>query len=343
MAKYSLFILILMLLYSCSTEVDITGKAEHKPVIYAIVDANAKTQLFKIHRTFLADGNIYNYTTIPDSIFYPYKFRVKLQELNANGQILQEYPADTVHIFTQGGNFFTGYHPYYRIRLTNYYQAFNGDTFWFNPNLTYKLIVLDTVTGKSYEAIGQPLSNFEISKPSSYQTYIGFTSSTSSSVDWKATPGGKIYEVKFIFDYFEISDANPQDTIKKSIEWYIGKINYTGGDPSMSIGYNGITFFDLLQKNIPVISGVKRYPGYVWLIISVADENMDLYIKASSPSNSIVQDKLSFTNISDALGIFAFRLKKTAKYKLSSTTLQEIFSNEKTKDLNFNGYFPNFQ
>lgn len=346
MQKYFLLFLgLFILLQGCSTEVDITGKADHKPVIYAVLDVTSSTQYLKIHRTFLADGNIYDYTQIQDSIFYPYLLKVTLQAIASNGSVLNEYNADTVHMYTQGGNFFTGQHPYYRLKIPVYYQIVKTDTFWFNPNYSYKLIIEDTVNERVYEATARPLQNFEVVKPSFYQASIGFLPSSSSVVEWKSTPNGRIYEAKFVFEYYEIYDAQPQDTIKKSIEWYLGSLqsSFLDGGEAMAIPYNGSTFYELLQRNIPVVNGVKRYFGYVWLVITVGNDDFATYIRASSPSNTIVQDKLTYTNISDALGLFAFRLRKNLKLKLNSQTQEELLSNPKTKDLNFYGYFPNFE
>ncbi|MCX7697183.1 MAG: hypothetical protein N2Z72_05750 [Bacteroidales bacterium] len=343
--KIILLGIIITLLESCSTEVDITGKADHKPVIYAILDVTSPTQYIKIHRTFLADGNVYHYTQLYDSIFYPYLLKVKLQSLTSGGNVLSEYYADTVHFFTSGDKFFTGQHPYYRLKIPTFYQVVKTDTFWFNPAYSYKLVVEDTVNERIYEAIAKPLQNFEVVKPSFYQTSIGFLPSTSSVIEWKSTPNGRIYEVKFIFDYFEIYNMHPQDTIAKSIEWHLGSLqsSFLNGGETMAINYNGSTFYDLLQRNIPVVNDVKRYFGHVWLVITVGNDDFATYIRASSPSNTIVQDKLTYTNISDALGLFAFRLRKTLKFKLNSQTQEEILENDKTKNLNFFGYFPNFE
>ena len=78
--------------------------------------------------------------------------------------------------------------------------------------------------------------------------------------------------------------------------------------PPWSISNSGSSFYTALKNNIPINHAVSsRLVLYVDYIFSVASDDLNTYMDASGPSNSIVQERPSFSNIFNGIGLFSSR------------------------------------
>jgi hypothetical protein len=340
MKRYILALIlpIAIVLGACSTDLDINGDRKEVTVVYGILDATSQYQYIKINRAFLGEGNALIYSQVPDSTLYPYLLTVKLEVYNSVNQKVTEYIADTVHIYKESNIFFSGYQPYYRFIIPNYNSIYGDDTMWLNSSYKYKLVIVNPVTGNICESETPMIKNFTFEKPSPYSLTISFASDIVNSIELESAVNGKLYEAKFVFTYYEIYSANPLDTIEKTNSWTIGTTiaaNTTGSE-NLVLNYNNYDFFYLLGARLEERPDVQRYPGKVKLVITVATDEMNTYIDVNQPSNSIIQEKPSYTNISNGVGLFASKFIKTASFELNNATEVELRDGQYTKDLNFN-------
>lgn len=89
-----------------------------------------------------------------------------------------------------------------------------------------------------------------------------------------------------------------------------------------------------LDANPDVIRSVPNYSVKYYFI--VAGDDLNTYIEVSQPSNSIIQEKPSFTNIENGIGLFSSRFVQVVdSINLSQRTIDELRSNPLTKDLGF--------
>jgi hypothetical protein len=325
---------------SCSTELDINGNKKDVMVVYGILDASSQYQYIKINRAFLGEGNALEYAQIPDSTLYPYLLDVKLDVLNASGNSVLTSPldVDTVNIWKDGGVFFSGLQPYYRIKMRDYSVNYSGDTTWLNPNYTYKLTISDPVTGNIYESEAPGLGNLSITTPSSWVANVTFDQDQTSSIKFSSISNGKLYDGKITIHYYEIYDSNPGDTIEKTIVWELGSIKSStiDGDEDLNINYSNWTFFDMLAANIEVRDDVTRYMGYVDFYVTVGAEDLSTYIDVNQPSNSIIQERPSFSNISNGIGLFSSKYTYSHKnIKINYETLVMLPTHSNTANLRF--------
>lgn len=329
---------------SCSTELDINGNKKEVMIVYGILDASTKTQYIKINRAFLGEGNALEYAQIPDSTLYPYLLNVTLDVLNSSGQQIRHYVADTVNIWKNGGVFFTGYQPYYRFKLDLYTTTYVGDTIWLNSSYTYKLTITDPVTGNIYESEAPGISSFILEKPSPSSTTISFSTEGTKNVEFNSVANGKLYEIKYLFHYYEVYDSNPGDTIEKVNEWTLGSATSvaTLGGENLNIPYSNWDFFYLLGQRLEARDDVTRFPGYVYISCTVGAEDLNTYIDVNQPSNSIIQERPSFSNITNGIGLFSSKFIYTKSFRLHDNTVELLKTGQYTSDLNFESYWPNF-
>ena len=87
----ALFILAILILAGCSTEVELNAPYLKTTVVMGLIDPVADTQWVKINKTFLGDGNNMDYTTIRDSSEYPEgSFVATIQQIN-DGDVVNTY------------------------------------------------------------------------------------------------------------------------------------------------------------------------------------------------------------------------------------------------------------
>jgi len=341
----ALVIVIAAAFASCSTDLDINGNKKDVMIVYGILDATTSTQYIKINRAFLGEGNALVYSQIPDSTLYPYLLDVTLDIINTgNGQVLRHYVADTVHIWKDGGVFFTGYQPYYRFNLDLYSVTFSGDTVWLNSNYTYKLTIIDPVTGNIYESEAPGISSLVLDKPSPSSSNISFAVEGTKNVEFNSVKNGKLYQVKYVFNYYEVFDSNPSDTIEKQNEWTIGyttSVSTSGGE-DLSVAYSNWDFFYLLGQRLEARDDVTRFPGYVDIFVTVGAEDLNTYIDVNQPSNSIIQERPSFSNISNGIGLFSSKFTYKYWFRLNEISIEMLQNGPYTNDLNFEPYWLNF-
>lgn len=332
-------------LASCSTDLDITGEKKEVLVAYGILDASSKTQYIKINRAFLGDGNALEYSMIPDSTLYPYLLNVSLDIINQNGAVIKHYVADTVNIYKESDNFFTGYHPYYRLVLDDYTTTYLGDTIWLNTDYTYRLTIVDPVTGNVYESEAPGMSSLSLTSPNPSIVSVSFYTESMGNIKFNSTKNGKLYEAKYMFHYYEVFDSNPTDTIEHVLEWTLGSaVSETAvGGEAMVIKFNNWDFYYQLQNKLEVRDDVTRFPGYIDLIVTCGAEDLNTYIDVNQPSNSIIQERPTFSNITNGIGLFTSKYTyRRANYKLNNQTVQLLIGGEYTSSLNFQDYWPNF-
>ena len=82
---------------------------------------------------------------------------------------------------------------------------------------------------------------------------------------------------------------------------------------------------------------VIRVPDSVEYIFTVASEELSNYIEVTNPSNTIVQEKPIYTNISNGIGIFSSRTDNTIfsprKLRLSDRTYDSLVDGTVTGNL----------
>lgn len=339
-----LFILLLIpLFFSCETDFDVNGKYEDVPVVYGILDPSTSTQYIRINRAFLGEGNAYLFAQVPDSTIYPYLLDVKVEAYNDGGNLMKTYVCDTVHLFQSSSVFYNGYMPFYRFQIPfsdATVDHFTKDTSWLNKDYIYKLKIYNPVKQKYIEAQTPLIGKPSITKPSTSSKYISFSTNNTSAVEWISALNGKRYDIAFKFHYIEVYPSHPTDSIHKSVTWNIGSIKsekLIGGE-NLSLNYSNWGLYSKIKNTVPVIDTVERYPGNIDLIFTMATDELSTYLDVNGPSAGLIQEKPLYTNLENAVGIFAARSYKRSIYKLNYQSVQVLMFGDDTKNLRFHDY-----
>jgi hypothetical protein len=325
-----LFLLLPLLLLTWSCEEDFNVNAPYKDitVIFGLIDPGEDTIFLKINKAFLGEGNVMEMAKIEDSSIYVTSLKATIEEWE-NGNFLKSYTLDTITIDNKEEGTF--YNPYQIIYYTPYEPVTSRE---------YRLKV--EVNNREITAVTNLVNDFSIKKPNAGSPFIQFKPDVVGKIEWSSAVYGKRYEVVIRIKYKELFLDSP-DTVFKYIDWAMGtqkSVNDNGGE-DMIIEYKNDAFYTFIADKIPyddaaVEANVKeRFTNNVDFIISVAAEQLNLYMEVNEPSNSIIQERPEFSNIDNGLGLLSSRYKNQRTKKIAPETIQEIKTNPLTKNLKF--------
>jgi len=335
---HSLYLLLLLFIASCSTKFDINANWQEITVVYGLLNQNETTHYIKINKAFLGEGNALYMAQVEDSSSYNNKLDVKVEEWE-NNTMTNFWYLDTTTIYNKEPGIF--YNP------NQVLYKFNASL---NENRTYKLIITNQITGKQVTSETELVHQFSIIKPS--VTKVNFTSSSAVDVLWYSTENGKRYQLNIRFNYKEVDPAFPTDTLTKYVDWLFAPIvtDNTISGKEIKSNYIGQSFYSNLYYKITTDPNynpnAQRFPDNnavsprnysIDFIVSVAADDFNTYMEVSEPSNGIVQEKPSYTNITGGIGIFSSRYNVTKHFAgLNTPSLDDsLINGHYTSSLHF--------
>lgn len=317
--KILLLSLLIFLAWSCEEDFEINAPYQDITVVYGLLDQGVDTIYLKINKAFLGDGNVMEMAKIADSSTYVNGLQAVVEEWE-NSTMVNSYQLDTITLGGKEEGIFSN--PYQII----YYAPFEPDA-----SMTYRLKI--NVNGRQVEGETELVNNFSISSPSAGTPFVKFRPGYDSDIKWESAKNGKRYEVVIRFKYKEVLFDSP-DTIYTYVDWALGtkkSVQVTGGE-DMEVTYSNDGFYNFISNEIPyedaaAEANVKnRYTNDVDFIISVAALDFNTYLEVNEPSNSIIQDRPEFTNISNGTGLFSSRFKNTRTKKMAPESVVTILT-----------------
>ncbi len=316
------------ILLSCNKDFDVNAQWKDITVVYSLLDQNEDTTFIKITKAYLGPGDAMQFAKIPDSSNYPDELDVRLEEWDGT-TLKHTFTCDTVTIHNKqaGDSIF-----YYPDQLMYFTLAS------LNENFQYKLNILNKKTGKEIKAETYLVHYFQIEKPLPYFK-IDFKPGLNNEVKWITAKTGRRYQLDIRFHYLETLKADTSQKTNKFVDWIVFndiKSLDTLGGQEVSYYYPGDGFYNCLGNKIPVNPDVIRAARYVDFIFSVAADDLNTYMEVTEPSYTIVQERPSFSNITNGIGLFSSRFNNVMdSIRLNENTLYELTVNEKTKYLGF--------
>lgn len=323
MKRISFFIIglaALLFFNGCSTEVDLNADYNSKTVVYGLLDPKADIQWIKINKTFLGDGNNLDYATIRDSSEYRWEEFSRLAvEMYIDGDYVTEFPLNDTLLSNKEINGI-----FYGPEQTVYYfqtPFVNGEA-QLNEEATYRLVI-DFVERPDVSAETNVVKTTDIGfiSPQPTSTLLMASNQAGNAVDYKTVnirfstgENIKLYDFSLKFNYTEVLNGERDTT---SIEYNLGsyKSTSTGGGMLTDYEYSGLAFFTFLGNRLEAVEGMRREIGVFDgsrtrcfdLRMSVANEDLATYIEVNSPVTGVIQERPTWSNIDNGIGLFASR------------------------------------
>lgn len=324
-------ILVLLLipgfiLHSCKKELNLNAEWKDVTIVYGVMNQLDSVHYIKVTKAFLGHGNALQYAQISDSSNYPMKLNVTLEAWSGS-TLIGSYLFDTTTIAEKDSGTF--YFP-------NQLLYINDSVL--NPEYDYKLVIVNPETQNLITAQTSLVQPFYVEKPFAFQA-ISYDPGKNSKLEWTSAAGGKRYQVIVRFFYQETSVVDPSHTEEKYLDWLIlpSKLSKLDvGGEMMEAFYSNDAFYATLASKLDVNPDVVRVARRLQYFFIVAANELNTYIEVTQPSNSIVQEKPSYSNIENGIGLFSSRfLQVIDSIQLSQRTKDEIANNPLTSDLGF--------
>ncbi len=323
--------LVIVVLGSCNNKLDLTAPYMENTIVYALLDADSTIQYVKINKAFLGNGNALVYAQVPDSTEYT---DAQLQaEVHAvkNGVTIATYALHDT-IMTHDPGIFAG--PTHKL----YY--FNTPAIPPNVPLDSSVTYRIDITAKG-NVVSAETPIVAAIKPTGaiYSQPLRLVATggaySTQQIKWNSSVNGKRYEISYRFNWDEVT---PTDTLHKSFVQPLGTFvsNSTAGNESMSADMDGEAFFrtvGLKVGNNPAVT--QRIFRGVDIIWAVSGNDLHTYLQLNSPISSIVEDRPSFTNVTNGYGLFTTRRFRELNKSLDASTVPELVQGQYTGGLLF--------
>lgn len=283
---------------SCSNEIDVIGEYQETASVYALLDPNQSMQFIKINKVFInPNASATDVAKIADSLYFD-SIRPELVEIGSGRRISLQ----RANIALKDSGVFANAPNYLYVTTERIYS-----------NYIYMLEMELPGSGKKITASTNIVSTPNILYPvTPFQRVINiqYTQANTFLVQFITPRNGKIYDAFLYFNYTEVNKADTNIKTDKTVAWKVlrsYRSNSSKGGEIVSYRVSGMLFYDNLIGNIPENPDVfRRFRTCEFLCYSANDE-LDSYIQASTPSIGIVQKQSEYSNLSSGVGIFASR------------------------------------
>lgn len=338
MKKLLIFIALSLVLFSCSTDVDLYADYKEIPVVYGLIEAKADTNYVKITRAFCgSNDNPINANEVAsdyESSNYPCKLDAFIVELKSiDGQLFtptgRKFYLDTLTIHNKKLGLF--YSPHQKLYFTSEHFNTNTET----EKYRYKLYVVkpdfDTVMAETSIVSG------DVTMGLSQVNFQAAPSSAVSSLIFSSAEEAVLYEIGMLFRYREGHVGEPLTS--KELYWSYGpkpltayeKVEHT--DNLYRLYYSVNTLFNLLEQAIGSDTvwdenhpNVVRYIDNMTVFIAAAGEDFNNYYQFLQTTQNGLSLSSDYSNIEGGAGLFTSRLFERKQVSLSSWTLYDLFN-----------------
>ena len=295
-----------MLFIACETDFDVNSQWEETTVVYGLLDASDEDNLqkIKISKAFLGNMDAYQMAQYADSInFDTANIGVMIYKWGFS-EIEDSVSLNAVPILRDGDIFNDSIVVYEFVNENSFLQK----------EYEYELVVKNNKSGNivtSRTSIISTSPSWSSFVPSQYN--FGFYKKDENEFDdkkinWRSVDGGKLYQLNILFQYSEENTTTGKlDSI--TINW-LQPLQNNSNNP-INVELEGVKFFNFLKDNINENDDVIRVFNSISVQMTVGSEDLETYINVNEPITGIVQERPSFTNINNGIGLFSSRFTST--------------------------------
>ncbi len=340
---------ISILFISCETDVDVFADGKRVPVVFALLEPANPVQYFRINPTFIGEGDAREFAGDPNLTNYKKgEIEVKLIDLTEGIEYILKDSFGIIDL-EPNGIFNAKNRIYYLDTPVNLLLNPDGTVTYNNdvliPFNDYRLRIKDLSTGLvSFSDIKLGDINqlrMTIPKPgknnsrSPFNMLNFFTSTEYNSTYTFKFTADNISERFLVEMNFYHTEEDPDSQSKDSlVNFEIGEINevddFGGFNKEVALDFNGERFYSILENKLPM--STKRAGQTADLLVTAVGPDLDVYVSVQNASlTSISQERPSYSNIENGLGVFSYRLqKKFSEYKLNESSAKQLFNGSYT-------------
>lgn len=292
MKRLVIILFACFLIASCNDELKVNADWKDVSIIYGVLDKTEDTNYVRIHRGYLGNEGITGGKDDPDSLYYDV-LNVVIEEYR-NGNFVNSHTLAKDESLKLDTGFFTTaeYHTY---RFDH--QIVDGNE--------YRLIVDKEEDNLDPVYASTPIvGDFTFIKPQNNPNVKLKYAPRGQEMEWYYATDGRLYQPVIRFHYVELDKFNFSDSVHKYVDYSLParSADNLNGDGRFEYFIDLDSYYTFLYLAIGENDDVIRfYRGSDYLVYAAADD-LATYMSVNAPSNSIVQDKPQFTNITGGDG-----------------------------------------
>lgn len=281
------------ILSSCSTDFDVNSEWKDISIVYGLLNVNDSINYIKVSKSFLGEQNAYSMAQIYDSLYY--KDAIVTIEEYKNGNKTNTISLEKNTDLIKDSGYFA--YPNTQVYKLDYKLSAVAD---------YKLNIYLPDQDKSISSSTNLINDLDIDALAPIFSVSNY--SNIFELKWFSSENAKIYEVTIRLHYKEINTST-SETVDKYLDWSLpSKVSSTiKGNEKMLITFVNESFFKYVASKLKPVEGIKRVVNKNAIDIKflLGGEDLYTYIEVTKPSSGIVQEKPSFTNIENGIGVFS--------------------------------------
>ena len=322
-----LLLLSILFLVGCNNDLDLAAPSKDIPVVYGVFSKLDTDHYVRIEKAFI------------DS-------QIPAEQLAGEVENFI-YDDLTVQIIRDGI-------PTDLQRIDGNLEGFPRETGFFDndPNVLYKLedfnfagnqtITLSIDRGPGFDpvtATTQIVNNIELKLPNpglGDKLNISSDPDRSTTIVFDPASNSQIFDIFITFHYKEIDTAG--ETSEKEVKWTFARNQEREGSGFQTAEADGIQFYELLLRSIPVEPGVLRRFNRFSVDIVGGGQAIRDYVALTQANTGITssQEVPNFSNLSEGLGIFSSKFTyHLDSLDLSQGTADELVNGDLLRELNF--------
>lgn len=317
--------------YSCETELDINADYKTIPVIYGLLDATESVHLLKINKTFLGNGNAFEFAKNADSSSFV-NLNAIVEQVK-NGNVVKTYQLDDTLIGGKdSGVFYNNASKYY---------------YFIEPSLDINAVyrVKFMADGKEVVATTPIIGPSNITTPRAAAAQFSLVSSavdqgevsdyTDLTVVLTSANNAAYYEFFYRFYYTEnYTDGTSKEKIIELQGNPVTTLRGAGSNVFSEI--SGRSVFDRILSEVKPDPKVKnRVIGDFEYIVYSSGEEFYNYLSVNRPVTGVVLDRPEYTNVSNGIGIFNTRYRQSLRKPLNLNAQRAFVQLNGFQDLKF--------
>lgn len=315
---YTLILLVSVGIFSCETDIDVNAPYKDITVVYGLINPNDSIHYIKINKAFLGNENAFDLAANSDNFNYAASdLEVVVEEWTGSNVVKTFSTSAGTVIRTENeipkdpGIFDNSSNVLYKFIEPN-----------INRSNTYRIKIINKELDKEVTSETKIVHNTTISAPNSGTKFRFFNGSVSTgnplAVNVGVRAGAHVGRVEpsLNFNYWEhYTIASGKIPTFHTVVMPLGEEKTTTslGDDPLDWVIKGETFFENIRTSVSAPSTVSNFSHRELSLISmtfdIAGTELNTFMEVNAPSTSVNQDKPSYTNINNGLGVFSSREK----------------------------------
>lgn len=332
--SYLAGITLLFFAASCETDVDLRAPYDDTPIIFGVLDQTIDTQFIKINKSFIGDGDNFEYAAIADCTIFQ-NVKATVTEVGGANRV---FPLKEIYVKNIDDGVF------YEDDQKVYYFVTDSELSPLDAESTYDLNISIDEGRKEISSntalVGDfEVDGFELKEELDLFEYDGSTinSNEEKPLVWQSTEKDQLFtgSLRLYYDEYPKSGS---PVLGLYVDVYMGTVGSDAKGEELDLSINGDFFLQTVLFNehiedTDINSIEKRIVRSVYYYVSVANPFLKIYKNLNEPVTGIVQERPSYTNINGGIGIFASRFTKVidktprfgSEIRLNEASLEKLF------------------